>query len=229
MKTIGLIGGTTWVSTQDYYRYFNQKVSEKLGGYHSARCIIYSVDFQDVINYKHEGRDEAMKKLMLDAANKVAYAGAECLLLGANTMHRLAGFIQERINIPLIHIGEETARAINATGLQKVGLLGTKITMEEEFYLEKLASHKIEAIVPDEADRDFIDQSIFKEFSKEIYTESTRKEYAKIIGTLVDRGAQGIIMGCTEIPLLLRQEDYNIPLFNTTEIHAEAAVNFALE
>jgi len=228
MKTIGLIGGTTWVSTQEYYRYFNQKVNEKIGGYHSAKCIIYSVDFQEVITYKDEGRTEAMKKLMLDAANKLEYAGAECLLLGANTMHRYASFIQERINIPLIHIGEETAKAITAQDLKKVGLLGTRITMEKEFYHDKLASWGISTLIPGEEEMQFIDNSIFNEFSKDIFTDSTRKTYKEIISGLVKNGAEGIIMGCTEIPLLLDQKDFDIPLFNTTEIHAEAAVNYAL-
>ena len=229
MKTIGLIGGTTWVSTQDYYKFFNQKVNKKLGKNHSARCIIFSIDFEDVITFKSEGRDDALKKLMLDAATALEYAGAGCLLLGANTMHMMADFIQERIGIPLIHVGEETAKAIASTGLKKVGLLGTKITMEQDFYRDKLTEFNIESIIPNEEDRDFINHSIFSEFSKEIFSDETRIRYTEIIAKLVKEGAEGIILGCTEIPLLLDQKDFDIPLFNTTEIHADAAVGFALK
>ena len=229
MKTIGIIGGTTWVSTADYYTLFNQKVNKALGGNHSARVILYSVDFDDVMTFKAEGRDDALKKMMLEAANLLDYAGAECLLLGANTMHMMADFIQERITIPLIHIGEETAKVIAAKGLKKVALLGTKVTMEKDFFHNKLAEYKIESITPGDDDRDFINNSIFTEFSKEIFTEETRARYTEIIAKLVQEGAEGIILGCTEIPILLRQKDFDIPLFNTTEIHANAAVKFALE
>jgi len=229
MKTIGLIGGTTWVSSQDYYKLFNQKVNKMLGRNHSARCIIYSIDFQDVLTFKAEGRDDALRKLMLDGANKLEYAGAECLLLGANTMHMMADFIQERINIPLIHIGEETAKVIAAQELKKVALLGTKITMEKDFYRNKLAEYNIESIIPNDDDRDFINKSIFEEFSIEIFSNETRASYTEIISKMTAEGAEGIILGCTEIPLLLNQKDFETPLFNTTEIHAEAAVNFAIE
>ena len=229
MKTIGIIGGTTWVSTADYYTLFNQKVNKALGGNHSARVILYSVDFDDVMTFKAEGRDDALKKMMLEAANLLDYAGAECLLLGANTMHMMADFIQERITIPLIHIGEETAKVIAAKGLKKVALLGTKVTMEKDFFHNKLTEYKIESITPGDDDRDFINNSIFTEFSKEIFTEETRARYTEIIAKLVQEGAEGIILGCTEIPILLKQKDFDIPLFNTTEIHANAAVKFALE
>jgi aspartate racemase len=228
MKTIGIIGGTTWVSTVDYYRLINQKVNKRLGGNHSARIILYSVDFADVVRYKAEGNDDALKKMILDAANKLDYAGAECLLLGANTIHIMAGFIQERIPIPLIHIGEETAKVVSAQGITKAGLLGTKVTMVKDFYREKLAGHQIETIIPGIRDRDYINRTIFEEFSKEIFTAEATSRYREIIGELAEKGAEGIILGCTEIPLLLKQEDFDIPLFNTTDIHAEAAVNFAL-
>jgi aspartate racemase len=229
MKTIGIIGGTTWVSTADYYTLFNQKVNKALGGNHSARVILYSVDFDDVMTFKAEGRDDALKKMMLEAANLLDYAGAECLLLGANTMHMMADFIQERITIPLIHIGEETAKVIAAKGLKKVALLGTKVTMEKDFFHNKLAEYKIESITPGDNDRNFINNSIFTEFSKEIFTKETRARYTEIIAKLVQEGAEGIILGCTEIPILLKQKDFDIPLFNTTEIHANAAVKFAFE
>lgn len=229
MKTIGIIGGTTWVSTLDYYKLLNQKVNRKLGRNHSARILLYSVDFEDIIRFKAAGNEDALKKMMLDAANKLDYAGAECLLLGANTMHMLADFIQERISIPLIHIAEETAKVIDTKKQKKVGLLGTKVTMEKEFYKNKLADLNIEAIIPSPAERDFINHSIFEEFSREIFSAETKAGYTEIIAGLVQRGAEGIILGCTEIPLLLKQEDFDVPLFNTTEIHAEAAVKFALE
>jgi len=229
MKTIGLIGGTTWVSTADYYKLFNQKVSKALGKNHSARVILYSVDFEDVMTFKAEGRDDALKKMMLEAANLLDYAGAECLLLGANTMHMMADFIQERITIPLIHIGEETAKVIAAKGLKKVALLGTKVTMEKDFYHNKLAEYNIKGIIPGDEEREFLNRTIFTEFSKEIFTDETRAGYTKIIEDMVKQGAEGIILGCTEIPFLLKQEDFDIQLFNTTEIHADAAVKFAVE
>jgi len=228
MKTIGIIGGTTWVSTIDYYKMLNQKINKALGGNHSARVILYSVDFQDVMTFKAEGREDALKKMILDAANKLDYSGAECLLLGANTIHMMATFIQERISIPLIHIGEETAKVIAAKGLKKVALLGTKVTMEKNFYRDKLAEFGINTIVPDPDDREYINMTIFQEFSKEIFTDEARDKYSAIIAKMVKQGAEGIILGCTEIPLLLKQEDFNIPLFNTTEIHVDAAVKFAI-
>lgn len=229
MKTIGIIGGTTWISTLDYYKLLNQKVNRKLGRNHSARILLYSVDFEDIIRFKAAGNEDALKKMMLDAANKLDYAGAECLLLGANTMHMLADFIQERISIPLIHIAEETAKVIATKKQKKVGLLGTKVTMEKEFFKNKLTDLNIEAIIPSPAERDFINHSIFEEFSREIFSAETKASYTEIIAGLVQRGAEGIILGCTEVPLLLKQEDFDVPLFNTTEIHAEAAVKFALE
>lgn len=229
MKTIGIVGGTTWVSTVDYYKLFNQKVSKALGRNHSARVILYSVDFQDVMTFKAEGREDALKKMILEAANKLEYSGAECLLLGANTIHMMANFIQERISIPLIHIGEETAKIISGQGLKKVALLGTKVTMEKDFYRDKLSEFNIETIIPGYDDREFINHSIFEEFSKEKFTDETRAEYRRIMEDMRNLGAEGIILGCTEIPLLLDQKDFDIPLFNTTEIHADAAVKFALE
>lgn len=229
MKTIGIVGGTTWVSTVDYYKLFNQKIAKALGRNHSARVILYSVDFQDVMTFKAEGREDALKKMILDAANKLEYSGADCLLLGANTIHMMANFIQERISIPLIHIGEETAKVISEKGFKKVALLGTRVTMEKDFYREKMAEFNIETIIPGFDDREFINQSIFEEFSKEIFSDETRSEYTRIISDMVELGAEGIILGCTEIPLLLNQEDFDIPLFNTTEIHADAAVKFAIE
>jgi aspartate racemase len=228
MTTIGIIGGTTWVSTVDYYKLLNQKINKALGGDHSARVNLISVNFHDVITYKAEGREDALRKMILDAANKLEYSGAECLLLGANTIHMMAEFIQERITIPLIHIGEETAKVISGQGFRRVALLGTKITMEKDFYRRKLGEYNIETMVPGDDDREFINNSIFKEFSREIFSDETRTEYTRIIGDMKKEGAEGIILGCTEIPLLLDQKDFDLPLFNTTEIHADAAVSYAL-
>ncbi|MEE4255484.1 MAG: aspartate/glutamate racemase family protein [Bacteroidales bacterium] len=229
MKTIGIIGGTTWVSTVDYYKMMNQKINRALGKNHSARVIMISVDFQDVMTFKAEGREDALRKLILDAANKLEYAGSECLLLGANTIHMMADFIRERIGIPLIHIGEETAKIISSQKLEKVALLGTKVTMEQDFYRNKLSEFGIETIIPNNNDREFIHKSIFEEFSKEIFSDETRQEYTRIIADQKKQGAEGVILGCTEIPLLLDQKDFDIPLFNTTEIHVDAAVRFALD
>lgn len=226
MKTIGILGGTGWVSTAAYYSLLNQIVNKRTNGQHFARCIIYSVNFTELMELKTN--PAAMVKYLKNIADKLALAGAECLLLGANTLHMYASELTPIINIPLIHIAQATAEAVKTAGMNKVGLLGTRLTMEKNFYKAILKGNGIEAIIPEEEDRAFIDHSILQDFFYETFKDETRQQYLTIIEKLRSRGAEGIILGCTEIPLLLQQQHTDILLFNTTEIHANAAVDFAL-
>ena len=229
MKTIGLIGGTTWLSTVDYYKLINRKVNEKLGGESSAKILLYSVDFAEYRKLAEEGKWDEMSERLCPLAKMLETGGAECLLLCANTLHIIANDIRKSINIPLIHIAEETVNQIKKSGLKKVGLLGTRFTMEKDFYKKILIENQIEPLIPGDDERIFIHNSIFDELGKEIFKPETKKKYIDIIDKLIKNGAEGIILGCTEIPLIIKQEDCPVPVFNTTEIHANAIVEFALE
>ncbi|MCX6271913.1 MAG: amino acid racemase [Bacteroidetes bacterium] len=226
MKTIGLIGGTGWVSTAAYYSLLNEKVNQRLGGMQFARCIIYSVNFGELMELK--GDAEAMTAYLRKTAEQLVGAGAECLMLGANTLHMFADQLASTLPVPLIHIARATAAAIRQKGMQKVGLLGTRQTMEKHFYKSILKKEGIEVLIPGEEEREMIDQAILGEFFKEVFSDATRKKFLDVIENLKIRGAEGIVLGCTEIPLLLKQEHCDLPLFNTTELHVEAAVDFAL-
>jgi len=229
MKTIGLLGGMTWESTVDYYRVMNQMVNKRLGNHHAARIAMISVDMQDVENHAVKSDWEGLAKFIIVNAKKVEAAGADCLLLGANTMHMFADAVQEAVSIPLIHITDVTAEKIKEKGFTKVGLLGTKPTMELGFYKDRmLEKHGIETIIPDEKDRNIIHDIIFTDLFAGILNPESRKKILSIMNSLKEQGAQGIILGCTEIPLLIKQSDTDIFLFDTTEIHAMAAVDFAL-
>jgi len=227
MRTIGLIGGTSWLSTIEYYRVINQAVHDQLGGMNSAKILLYSVNHEE---FKPGDTTDwaAMAEKMSAIARNLERAGADCILLCANTMHNMAEEVQAAISIPLLHVADETAACIHSMKLKKVGLLGTRMTMELPFYKERLLSHGIEPLVPDQADRDLIHHSIFTELSRGIFTQQTKEKYIRILHKLTEKGAEGIILGCTEIPLLISQEDYPAPLFDTTTIHARAAVEFAL-
>lgn len=228
MKTLGLVGGTGWISSVDYYRLINQGVNKALGGHQFARCILYSINFGDVMELNKQNDNEGVYSLLKDAAVKTIQAGAEGVLLCANTMHKFADRLQDDINVPIIHIAEATARAINKEGFLKVGLLGTKYTMEENFYRSKLEAANISAIVPGKSDREYINNVIYGELLKEIFKEESKNKFLEIIEKLRQQGAEGIVLGCTEIPLIIKDDDFDLPLFNTTEIHARAAVEFAL-
>lgn len=229
MKTIGLIGGITWLSTLDYYRLLNQITNEQLGGASSAKIILYSVEFGNIKNLTEAGRWDDLKILICDASLKLEKAGADCVLICANTMHRIADSVQEVLKIPVIHIATETANSIVAAKLQKVALLGTKYTMQLDFYKDKLAEYGISTIIPDnDADIEFINHSIYYEMGKGIFLPETKRSFLKIIDKLIARGAEGIVLGCTEIPILIKQEDCSVLVFDTTQIHAKAAVSFAL-
>ena len=227
MKIIGLVGGISWVSTIDYYRYINIAVNDKLGGLNYAECIIYSLNYAEVIKHNTSQDFEGTYKLMLNAATQLKNSGAALIILCANTMHMFADRLQNEINLPVIHIAVATANAIKEKQLGKVGLLGTKFTMELDFFKDKLKKQNIETIIPNEEDRAFIHTTIFDELGKGIILEETKQRYRAIIEKLIDNGAEGIIAGCTEIPLIIKQEDITVPLFDTTYIHSIAAVQYA--
>lgn len=229
MRTLGLIGGTSWVSTIDYYRYINQLANEKRGGLNFAQILLYSISFNDVKSLADQSDWESLGKLLSGIAQNLENAGAEAIVLCANTTHIVAEKIEEQIKIPLIHITDATAKEILRQNLKKVALLGTKFTMDNDFYKDRLLRFGIETIIPNDEERDFIHSSIFDELGKDIFTTETKQKYLDIIEKLHERGAEGVIFGCTEIPLLLKPKDCHIPSFDTTLLHAKAAVEFALE
>ena len=228
MKTIGLIGGTSWVSTIEYYRCINKEINNRLGGFNFARCLLYSINHGDIIDCINKNDMEGIYSLLLDASNKLIGAGADCILLCANTTHIFADKLQKEIPIPLIHIGEATAKEIKKQKLPKVGLLGTKATMEDDFYKEKIINQNIDVIIPDSETRKYIHSIILNELIKDIFLDSTREQFIKIINNLKLNGAKGIILGCTEIPSLIKQKDVDLPVFDTAFIHSLSAVDFAL-
>lgn len=229
MKTIGLIGGMSWQSTLEYYRIINETVKEKLGGNHSAKCILYSVDFAETVELVHEENWVELTDLMIKAAQKLERADAEFIVICTNTIHKLAEDIQKSVNIPILHIVDAVAEKIVEKRFSKVGLLGTKFTMEEDFYKKRLKEkYKIEVIIPDEEERNTVNSVIYNELCNGKIILSSKEKFKKIIKNLNVKGADGVILGCTEIPLLVKKQDVDIPLFDTTAIHAKAAVEFAL-
>lgn len=228
MKKIGLIGGLTWVSTLEYYRLLNELVNERVGGSEAAEIILYSVNFGPIKKMTEAGDWNGISAIICHAARVLEKAGADCLMLGANTMHKIASEIQDSINIPLIHIATITAHAINRQNMKRVALLGTKYTMQLDFYKNALAQYGIDTLVPGEKDIELINTSIYTELGKNIFLPATRQHYVEIINGLANRGAEGVILGCTEIPMLIKQTDSSIPVFDTTCLHAMAAVEFAL-
>ncbi len=230
MKTIGLIGGMSWESSIEYYRIVNQKVNETLGGNHSAKCVMLSVDFAEIEVLQHQGRWQEAADLLADAAVKLEAAGADFIVLCTNTMHKLAGAIQERVSIPFLHVADATAEKVRAAGITKIGLLGTRFTMEEDFYKGRLEKNfGLQVLIPAEKEREVIHQVIYEELVRGIIQPESKAAFLEIIKQLVKDGAQGVILGCTEIGLLVRDGDCATPLFDTTRIHADAAVEFALE
>ena len=230
MKTIGLIGGMSWESSAEYYRIMNQTVQERLGSLHSAQCILYSFDFQEIEQLQHRGAWQKLTELMIRAAQRLEEAGAELLIICTNTMHKMAEDVQSGVGIPLVHIADATGNAIIERGLDEVALLGTRFTMEEDFYKKRLREkYKLNVIIPSESDREVIDNVIYTELCRGIMQQSSREQFKAIIEKLASSGAQGVILGCTEIPLLISQQDAEIPLFDTTKIHAQAAVEMALQ
>jgi aspartate racemase len=230
MKIIGMIGGMSWESSLEYYRIVNQAVKEKLGGFHSAQCLLYSVDFDDVEKLQHQGDWESLTQLMIEAAQRVKNAGADFLVICTNTMHKMADAVQSAVQIPLLHIADVAAEAVKANRQNRVGLLGTKFTMEQDFYKGRLKDvHGIDVLIPGDEERQAVHDILYNELCLGEIRELSREKFQSIIQNLVERGAQGVVLGCTEIPLIVRQEDYDIPLYDTTSLHAKAAVDFALQ
>ena len=230
MKTIGLIGGMSWESSAEYYRVINETVRTKLGGLHSAKCILYSVDFAEIEVLQSQGKWQEAAHQMAEAAQSTERAGADFVVLCTNTMHKLADEIQASIHIPLLHIADATARAVKARGIRKVGLLGTHFTMEEDFYTGRLINqYGLEILTPDGPDRETIHRVIFDELCLGIVKRESRERYRIIMEKLAEAGAEGIILGCTEIELLVHDADSPVPLFPTAKIYAIAAAEYALE
>lgn len=229
MKTIGLIGGMSWESTLEYYRLINGAVGMKLGGLHSARCVLYSVDFADVEEMQRGERWAEMEQLLVTAARCLEKAGADFVLICTNTMHKLADAVQTSVSIPLLHIADATAECVKRAGLSRVGLLGTRFTMEHEFYRARLTGkYGIEVVIPAAADRAAVHRIIFEELCRGQKRSDSKVQMTAIMDRLVEQGAQGIILGCTELGLLMCPEEYCVPVFDTTRIHALAAVDLAL-
>ena len=229
MKTIGLIGGMSWESTVPYYRIINETVRERLGGFHSAKIVLYSVDFREIEILQHSGAWDEAGRMLAQAARSLEAAGADFIVLCTNTMHKVANFIERAVSIPLFHIADPTAQEIKQAGLNRVGLLGTRFTMEQEFYRGRLRDqHHLDVLIPDDADRGVVHKIIYEELCLGVVRDASRAEYRRIIERLVDQGAQGVILGCTEISLLVGPSDSSVPVFDTTAIHARKAAEWAL-
>lgn len=229
MKTIGLLGGMTWHSTIEYYRLINAGIQERLGGNHSARCILYSVEFAEVEKLQNEGAWDLLAGFMAQAARRVEQAGADFIVICANTMHQMAAAVETAVSIPLLHIADAAADEICRQKMRTVGLLGTRFTMELDFYRNRLEQlHGLAVLVPGKEEREAVHRIIYEELGRGIISESSREVYKSVIRNLHARGAEGVILGCTEIPLLIRPEDCPMPMFDTTALHAAAAVESAL-
>ena len=229
MKTIGLIGGISWQSSVTYYQVINHKVNALLGGSHSAKVLMYSVDFDEVARMQHEGRWDDFQNLLIDVAKRLERGGADFFLICANTPHIVADGVAAAVGIPLVHIGDAVGQSIKAAGFEKVGLLGTRFTMEEDFLKDRLREKfGIESIVPEKEDRDIVHAVIYNELVNGDIRDESRREYLGVIDKLTAEGAEAIILGCTEIPLLVKPSDTDAPLFDTATIHAEHAVDLAL-
>ncbi|GAA3770305.1 aspartate/glutamate racemase family protein [Flavobacterium ginsengiterrae] len=229
MKKIGLIGGISWVSTSDYYKLINLGINEKLGGLNFSECLVYSFNYADIKKNNDNNDWDSTFNMLFKGCEFLKSGGAEAIVLCANTMHLIADRLQEAIDVPVIHIAVETAAEIQKQQLKKVGLLGTKFTMELDFFKDKLKEKGIEAIIPESEEvKDFVHYTIFEELGRGIVTDETKKRYLEIADELIKNGAEGIILGCTEIPLVIKEGDLSVPIFDTTLIHAKAAVEFQL-
>ncbi|MDO6823821.1 aspartate/glutamate racemase family protein [Marinobacter sp. 1_MG-2023] len=223
MKTIGLIGGMSWESTQTYYRLINQKVREQLGGLHSAKIILYSVDFAEIESLQHRGDWDGTAKILISAAQSVEAGGADLLLICTNTMHKVAPEIEQACAVPLLHIADATANALLKDGITSVGLLGTRFTMEQTFYRERLERQGISVIIPDDSERNAVHRIIYEELCQGVINPDSKAIYLDVVDSLATRGAQAVILGCTEIGLLIQASDTRVALYDTTEIHAVQA------
>ncbi len=229
MKTIGLIGGMSWESSAEYYRIINQTTKEQLGGLHSAPIVMYSVEFNEIVRLQHEGKWDELTAIMVDAAKRLERAGANLVLICTNTMHKMASEVEHATSLPLLHIADATATRIIEKRLKTVALLGTRFTMEQDFYKGRLAeNHGLDVIVPSAEEMEIVHRIIYNELCKGTILDSSKKDYLRIISNLVSQGAEGVILGCTEIPLLVKQADVAVPIFDTTTIHAQETVKMAL-
>lgn len=228
MRVVGLIGGMSWESTAEYYRLINEDVRDRLGGLHSARVVVWSVDFAEVEALQASGRWDEAGEVLADAAQRLVRAGAEVLALCTNTMHKVADAITDAVDVPFVHLADVTADAVRAEGMTTVGLLGTAFTMEQPFYRDRLASHGLEVLVPDAGDRADVHRVIYDELCLGVVRDESRRRYQEVIAELVDMGAEGVVLGCTEIELLIAAEDSPVPVFPTTALHAAAIVDAAL-
>lgn len=230
MKTIGLLGGMSWESSLVYYKIVNEKVKEILGGHHSCECIMYSVDFDPIMKLQHDGKWDELTNLMIKAAKKVEKGGAEMLTICTNTMHKMYDDVQNNISIPVLHIADATAEAIKEKNISTIALLGTRFTMEQDFYKGRLEEkYGIKVLIPEGKNLEAVHNIIYKELVLGELKNESRQTYQRIIEDLANKGAQGVILGCTEIPLLIKQKDVSIPVFDTTTIHAEKTVEFAIK
>ena len=229
MKTIGLIGGMSWESTVTYYKLMNQEVKNRLGGFHSAKILLYSVDFAEIEELQRKGEWEKSGELLADVAQWLEQAGVDMILIGTNTMHKVAQQVRESIRVPLVHIAEATADELHRHNIKKVALLGTKYTMQQQFYRGKLEAAGLTVLVPDEEEMEQVNHIIFQELCMGIQSTPSKEVLLSVVERLAEKGAEGVILGCTELGLLLQQEDSHLPLFDTTDIHAKAAVKLALD
>ena len=230
MKTIGLIGGMSWESSIEYYRIINEATKAKLGGLHSAKSLMVSVDFAEIEVLQHQGKWTEAAQILIESAKSLENGGADFIVLCTNTMHKVADDIQVNVNIPLLHIADATAELVKESGIQKIGLLGTRFTMEEEFYKGRLAQeYGLSVSVPNAPQREIVHRVIYDELVLGKIEQNSKEQYVDIIRQMIDQGAEGIILGCTEIGLLIHEQDSPVPLFDTTRIHAEAAVEYALQ
>jgi len=228
MKTIGMIGGTGWVSTLEYYRLLNEEINKRLGGLNAAKILLYSFNYADIDRLNKIEDHEGIYKLVLDASLKLKSGGVDGIIICANTLHQYAEKLEQKTGLPVIHIADATASELNKFNLSEIGLLGTRWTMEMDFYKKRLKAAGVNSIVPDKSDREFIHSAIMNELIKETFKLETKEKFISIIKKLQQKGAEGIVLGCTEIPLLIKQQDVSLPLFNTLQIHAKVAVDFAL-
>jgi aspartate racemase len=228
MKTLGLIGGLSWYSTIIYYRTINQLTNERLGSSHSAKLILFSINFEEFRILQNKGDWNGVEKILSDIAIRLENAGADCIVMCTNTPHLVADTVRQKLKIPLLHIAEETAKEIVSKKINKIGLLGTKFTMENSFFKDRLLQFGIESIVPDDPDKDYVHASIFNELTRGFFKDDTKNKYLDIIDKLKEEGAQGVVFACTEFSILINPTDCSVPIFDTTAIHSRAAVNFAL-
>ena len=230
MKTIGLIGGMSWESSIEYYRIINEVTKAKLGGLHSAKSVMVSVDFAEIEILQHQGKWTEAAQVLIETAKDLENGGADFIVLCTNTMHKVADDIQANVNIPLLHIADATAQLVKQAGIQKIGLLGTRFTMEEEFYKGRLSQkYGLSVSIPNAQQREIVHRIIYDELVLGKIEQNSKEQYVDIIRQMIDQGAEGIILGCTEIGLLIHEQDSSVPLFDTTRIHAEAAVEYALQ